>query len=95
MKKIFTILLITAMVLSLGATAFAEEQHEITGAEFPLYFGQIDVGEKIKLYFMDGAEDLPYMDVGDWLPLMNLTLGDSKMGVSFTAETDGPIVSNA
>ena len=92
MKKLLSILLILAMVLSLGATAFAEEQHEITGAEFPLYFGQIDVGEKIKLYFRDGAEDLPYMDVGDWLPLMNLTLGDSKMGVSFTAETDGPVV---
>ena len=66
--------------------------HKITSDEFSLYYGLIDLGEKLKLYFCDGAEDLPYMDVSDWLPLMNLMVGDSKMGISFTMETDGPVV---
>ena len=66
--------------------------HKITSDEFSLYYGLIDLGEKLKLYFCDGAEDLPYMDVSDWLPLINLMVGDSKMGISFTMETDGPVV---
>lgn len=59
MKKILSILLILAMVLSLGVTAFAEDRRDITSAEFPFYLMDDDSGEKVTLYFLDGVTDLP------------------------------------
>ena len=143
MKKLLSILLILAIVFSLGATAFAEEEkkddpdlktflselaekdkvteedlselltilgnriaeeigtglsdagmkHEITSAEYPLYNYSTSLGCDVKLYFLDGAADLPYIEANDFLPLLNdFILGSSEKGLCFTLEADGPVV---
>ena len=47
----------------------------------------------MKLYFLDGAADLPYIEANDFLPLLNdFILGSSEKGLCFTLEADGPVV---
>ena len=43
-------------------------KHEITSAEFPLYNYSTSLGCDVKLYFLDGAADLPYIEANDFLP---------------------------
>ena len=76
MKKLLSILLILAMISSLGVTAFAEDRREITSAEFPFYLMGDDSGEKVTLYFLDGVNDLPYVELNDWMDLLNMIIGD-------------------
>lgn len=81
--------------ISMRAAAAASEApvtYRITCAEYPFYIGQIDLGQKIDLYFREDAMDLPYIEIGDWMPLMNLSVGDSKAGVKFTLDTAGSVV---
>lgn len=35
--------------------------HTIMNAEFPLYYSVEESGRTLKLFFLDGAEDLPYL----------------------------------
>ncbi len=90
MKKLLCMLLALTMVLSLCAPAFAEESHIITGEDIPLYtFGQ-ETGETMKLYFLDGVTDLPYMEISDLCDLMTGLIGQEI--VTFTKEIHGPVV---
>jgi hypothetical protein len=66
MKKLLSILLALAMFLSLGISAFAEEKHEITSAAYPLCMGEMQMGVDLPLYFLDGVNDLPYIDFKDF-----------------------------
>ena len=93
MKKILSILLALTMVLSLGVPAFAADAHEITSAEFPIYHNSVSLGRDVKLCFLDGAADLPYIEANDFLSLLNdFILGSSEKGLCFTLEADGPVV---
>ena len=92
MKKLLSLMLALSMALSLCVPAYAEKSHTIASEEFPLYFQGIDIGEKTTLYFLDGVTDLPYMEVSDLCDLLNDMIGSEKMGVSFTMETEGPVV---
>ena len=93
MKKILSILLALTMVLSLGVPAFAADAHEITSAAFPIYHNSVSLGRDVKLYFLDGAADLPYIEANDFLSLLNdFILGSSEKGLCFTLEADGPVV---
>ena len=68
-------------------------KHEITSAEFPLYLNSISLGLDVKLYFLDGVDDLPYIEANEWLFLLsNLVLGEPDLGLGFTMEADGPVV---
>ena len=62
MKKFLSILLVLTMLLPLGVPAFAADAHEITSGEFPLYNYSTSLGRDVKLYFLDGAADLPYIE---------------------------------
>ena len=93
MKKFLSILLALTMVLSLGVPAFAADAHEITSAAFPIYHNSVSLGRDVKLCFLDGAADLPYIEANDFLSLLNdFILGSSEKGLCFTLEADGPVV---
>ena len=92
MKKLLSILLILSMIASLGVTAFAAETHEITSAAFPLYFDSDDMGMDVTLYFLDGVTDLPYIEVNDWLSLMDNFFDGPGTDINYSIETDGPVV---
>ena len=92
MKKLLSILLILSMFASLGVTAFAAETHEITSAAFPLYFDSDDMGMDVTLYFLDGVTDLPYIEVNDWLSLMDNFFDGPGTDINYSIETDGPVV---
>ena len=93
MKKFLSILLALTMVLSLGVPAFAADAHEITSAAFPIYHNSVSLGMDVKLCFLDGAADLPYIEANDFLTLLNaLILGSEDHDLSFSMESDGPVV---
>ena len=92
MKKLLSILLALAMLMSLGISAFAEEKHEITSAAYPVYIEDMDTGMQFDLYFVDGANDLPYLDAGFCLEMLNAFLGDESTGDTFTMTAEGPVV---
>ena len=92
MKKLLSILLILSMFASLGVTAFAAETHEFTSAAFPLYFDSDDMGMDVTLYFLDGVTDLPYIEVNDWLRLMDNFFDGPGTDINYSIETDGPVV---
>ncbi len=92
MKKLLRILLILSMFAYLGVTAFAAETHEITSAAFPLYFDSDDMGMDVTLYFLDGVTDLPYIEVNDWLSLMDNFFDGPGTDINYSIETDGPVV---
>ncbi len=67
--------------------------HEITSTAFPMYLMGQDLGEEITLYFLDGVKDLPYVELNDWMDLLNMinTDGGESPGYELTLETNGPI----
>ena len=90
MKKLLSMLLALTMLLSLGVPAFAEESHTITGEDIPLYTVGEETGEAMKLYFLDGVKDLPYMEISDLCDLLTGLIGDGI--VTFTKDVQGPVV---
>ena len=93
MKKYLSILLVLTMLLPLGVPAFAADAHEITSAAFPIYHNSVSLGMDVKLCFLDGAADLPYIEANDFLTLLDaLILGSKDHDLSFSMESDGPVV---
>ena len=92
MKKLFSLMLALSMALALCVPAYAHESHTVTGEEVPIYAGGKDSGGKMTLYFLDGVTDLPYMEAGYLCTLLNRVFGSETLGVSFTMETEGPVV---
>ena len=90
MKKLIGLLLTFAMLLSLCVPALATESHSITCEEFPLNIGGVEGSDKVKLYFLDGVTDLPWLEMHDVCELLTLSIG--KMIVPFTMDIQGPIV---
>ena len=90
MKKLLSILLtLTLFPVLCVITAFAAETHEITSAEYPLYDSGGSTGSNLTLYFLDGANDLPYLEASDLLELLTEIYLNT---VDFSMETDGPVV---
>ena len=81
--------------LSLGVPTFAEDKHEITSESFPLYMGEMQMGIDLPLYFLDGVNDLPYIDFKDFQEYLLQNLFDdyaTGIDVQFTTEEDDPIL---
>ncbi len=93
MKKLTAALLTLALLLSLCVPALAEGAHEIVGRELPLYLSTEDTGETMKLYFLDGVDDLPWVELNDWIELLTLTYtkGGTEPGYELTLATAGPV----
>ena len=67
-------------------------KHAITSASFPAYMENMDTGMQFELYFVDGANDLPFIDTGFCLELFNAFLGNPDSGDTFTMTAEGPVV---
>ena len=104
MKKLISILLILSlMCLVCGSLAEETEKTEVipslweTGAEhqlvrkdFPLYLGALEyswLGE-FPLYFAEGADDLPFMDLKDFEAFMNYVWKNSMADFQFTTDAN-------
>jgi hypothetical protein len=106
MKKWISILLILSILASFGCGAFAENTEETAAADriemktFPVcVYSSKDIWkEDFPLYFLDGAEDLPYADLKDWAEFMSMIFEREKdmsyRGFQVTCEVqeDGNIV---
>ena len=68
------------------------EKHEITSKTFPLYFDDEKMDEEQTLYFLDGVDDLPYIEANDWLTLLGLLYKQPGFPVDFEMSTDGELV---
>ena len=93
MKKLVGILLILAMLLSMCVPALAEGAHEIVGKDYPFYLSTEDTGGTMKLYLLDGVNDLPWVELSDWMELlvMAYTKGGAQPGYELTLATAGPV----
>ena len=76
MKRVLA--LMTALALFLGCAAAettpepAEDIHEIEMKPYPFYlYEPDDKTEGFPLYFVDGAADLPFVDLFDWVDILN------------------------
>ena len=92
MKKLLGLFLASAMLLSLNVPSFAAETHEITSSNYPAYIDNDNTGMEFTLYFKDGARDLPYIDADFFLEMLNVFLGNSSTGDTFTMEKEGPVL---
>lgn len=92
MKKMVSLVLALALLLSLAVPAMAADKHEIASAAYPVYIDTDSTGMEFTLYFVDGANDLPYLEAGFCLELLNGFLGNADLGDTFTMTAEGPIV---
>ncbi|WP_031550146.1 S41 family peptidase [Oribacterium sp. FC2011] len=68
-------------------------EHEITSESYPVYAMTEPLGMDMKLYFLDGVKDLPYIESEEILFLINdALLGDEASGINFTMEKNGSII---
>ena len=72
MKRILSVLLAILMLAGVAPAAVAEDAHEITMKDTPMYIGDVENLVNIPLYFMDGVEDLPWVALDDWRDVMDL-----------------------
>ena len=73
MKRTVAVLLSLLLLMGLFPAAFADEpQHAIEKKEFTTYCGSVDdrLTEPFPLYFMDGVNDLPYLEIDDLAELI-------------------------
>ena len=93
MKKLIATVLTLALFLSLCVPVLAEGPHEIVSRDIPLYLSTEDSGETMKLYFLDGVSDLPWVELRDWIDLATLiyTMGGTQPGYELTLSTAGPV----
>ena len=89
MKKMVSLVLALALLLSLAVPAMAEDKHKITSAAFPYYDGESEPSAELTLYFLDGMNDLPYIEANDLLALLTSVYHDS---VDFSMAADGSVV---
>ena len=104
MKKLMTVLLILSLMCPVwGSRAEETEKAEVipslweTGAEhqiarkdFPFYIGDLELrwpGE-FPLYFADGADDLPFMDLKDFAAFMSYVWVNMAADYQFTADVN-------
>lgn len=100
MKRLFIVLL-ALMLLSCGVSAqdATSQPHQIVERTYTFYDGAIDdtLDQPFPLYFMDGVDDLPYVELESWMELLIFLnrewLSDPNYDLMFNAEgTDAAYV---
>ena len=74
-QKNISLLLTVLMIFACMSPAYAEANasHTIIERSYPFYIGKTSeycLDEEFSLYFIDGADDLPFVDVHDWAELL-------------------------
>ncbi|OON84747.1 hypothetical protein BXO88_15750 [Oribacterium sp. C9] len=68
-------------------------KHELTSETYPVYSLTEPAGVDLKLYFLDGVRDLPYIEAEDIYTLINeAILGDEEAGIDYSMDKDGAVV---
>jgi len=95
MKRLLAVLLILSLLLGCAVAESAaqpETTHQIEMKSFPLYLAKVDLQVDFPLYFVDGAEDLPFVELNDWkdmlLRLKRAETGESDNGYQLTVQVD-------
>ncbi|MBQ4513672.1 MAG: hypothetical protein II969_11820 [Anaerolineaceae bacterium] len=96
MKKYLLILLSLLLIV---INASAQDTHNIVERSYTFYDGSIDdpLNKPFPLYFMDGVDDLPYVELESWMELLIFInrewLSDPNYDLMFNAEgTDAAYV---
>jgi len=93
MKKLISLLLCLCLAAGVfPALAEGAGTHEIACREYLFYADSQASDVKIKLYFLDGVDDLPYMEANDLGDLLFNFYSTQKKKVNFTVKTEGPVV---
>lgn len=100
MKKIFAVLFVLMLIAgSVCAQNDGQASYEITERTYTFYDGAIDnkLTEPFPLFFLNGVDDLPYVELESWMDLMILLnrewLEDPKYDLMFNAvETNAAYV---
>ena len=74
-KTLLALLLACVLLLSCASPACAEAAgtHEIVRQSYPTYIGSTaedTLDQEFPLYFIDGVDDLPFVDVNDWAEML-------------------------
>ena len=74
-QKLISLLLTVLIVFACMSPAYAEANvsHTIVERSYPFYIGKTSeycLDEEFSLYFIDSADDLPFVDVHDWAELL-------------------------
>ena len=100
MKRIMAILLTLAMLLGCCAVAEPAEAVEATGTEtyeietknFPVYVPNIaEAYAEIPLYFVDGVDDVPFMEIHDWVEFLDGS-DDDEYQLTVSVNDEGNLV---
>ena len=92
MKRLLTVLITLSLLFGCVSVTSAAESaaHQIERKTFPFYFS-VDKkrDEDFPLFFVDGADDLPYVDLNDWAKLMPELINTifPNSGYQLTAQT--------
>ena len=75
MRRLLSLVLALALLLGCAAAETAEPRNEdaqITSKNLPLYYQKADRiwREDFPVYFLDGVEDLPLINLADWADFM-------------------------
>ena len=91
MKKLIALFLCLCMIAGI-VPVMAESTaatHEISSVAFPYYDSGNEPASELTLYFLDGVNDLPYIEANDLLSLLTNLYHNT---VEFSAVSDGSVV---
>ena len=94
MKRLVCLILALAMLAALLPTTLAESAHTVECREYPIYVGNMDdVTDDYPFYFMDGVDDLPWVELEMWGDVMNLMFHTylNDEGCRFTYSLKGSV----
>ena len=99
-RRLLALLLALTLALTCAAPAYAETtgSHSIVKKTFPTYMGsdpEEKLNEDFPLYFVDGVDDLPYMEIGDWAEMLYFIHhdgGDQGYGLNIETRDDTVIL---
>ena len=94
--RTLALLLALTLLMTCAFPAYAETdgKHSIVSRSYTAYAGttaEEKLNKEITLYFVDGVDDLPYMELNDWGELMvfvNTDNGDEDYGLSIEHKGD-------
>ena len=95
MKKLISLFLCLCLAAGIVPAVADFTQHAIESTEFPLYIpdNPAEAEGHIKLCFLNGVKDLPYIELHDWLEFAKVILRDETgpaPAFDLTLETAGP-----
>ena len=92
MKKLIALFLCLCLMAGIvPVVAESTAAHEIANKEFTFYFDSDDTGMKVKLYFVDGVNDLPYMEANEFCEMFGNFCSVQRKQVSFSLKAEGPV----